>query len=143
MSPADDLAVQKKALGKKFGKYFKETEKLVQNHKGDTILPPEFKTPMWSAKRFYHLFKETSIEGNIFNYERSITMTGKIKRPIMALFGSEEQYAVMSPSDMLKKISDSFVDRKSKTALIPGADHSFHGKEKALYAALRKFFTSL
>ncbi|MCX6733601.1 MAG: alpha/beta fold hydrolase [Candidatus Peregrinibacteria bacterium] len=143
MSPADDLAVQRKALGNKFEKYFNEAKKLVQDHNGDTILPSEFKTPMWSAKRFYHLFKETSVEGNIFNYERPITMTGKIKRPIMALFGSEEQYAVMSPSDMLKKIANSFADAKSKTVLIPGADHSFHGEEKALYAALRKFFTSL
>ncbi len=143
MSPADDLAVQRKVLGKNFEKYFKEAEELVKTHKEETILSSEFKTPMWSARRFYHLFRENSIEGNIFNYEKPITITRKINKPILAIFGEKEQYAVMSPEKMLEKIAATFTNKKSKTVIMPNADHSFHGEEKPLYCALRKFFTSL
>lgn len=143
MSPADDMAMQKKLLGKKFEKYCKEAEVLVKNHKGDMILPQEFKTAMFSAKRFYHLFKSNSIEGNIFHYEKPITITKKINKPILAVFGEKEQYAIIPPGKMLEKIAVTFTNKKSKTVIIPNADHSFHGEEKPLYFALRKFFTSL
>lgn len=143
MSPADDLGMQKKVLGKNFYKYLKEAETFVKNNKGETILPSEFQTPMFSAQRYYHLYKENSIEGNIFNYEKPITITKKINKPILAIFGEKEQYAVISPKNMLEKIAATFANKKSKTVILPNADHSFHGEEKPLYAALRKFFTSL
>ena len=143
LSPADDLALQKSILGKNFQKCLMTAEKLSKKNKGDTILPAEFKTPMWSAQRFYHLFKSNSIEGNIFNYAKPITMTGKIKQPIMAIFGEEEQYTVLPPEVMLKKISATYINKKSKTAVIPRADHSFHGEEATLYKVLKKFLTSL
>lgn len=143
LSPADDLAVQKNLLGKKFAKCLNEAEKLCKKNQGNTILPLEFKTTMWSAQRFYHLFKPKSIEGNIFNYAKPITATSKIHCPILAVFGEQEQYAVMPPDEMLQKISATFVNKKSKTILIPNADHSYHGEENALYRELKKFFTSL
>lgn len=142
LSPADDLAIQKNLLGKKFQKCLNDSEKLCKKNKGDMILPREFKTTMWSAQRFYHLFKPKSIEGNIFNYAKPITMTGKIHQPIMAVFGEQEQYAVLPPQEMLQKISKTFIHKKSKTILIPNADHSYHGEEKILYRELKKFFTS-
>lgn len=143
LSPADDLAVQKNKLGKNFNKYLKEAEKLTKKNKGDTILPKEFMTPMWSAQRFYHLFKENSVEGGIFNYEKSLTSTAKITQPILAVFGEEEQYAVLPPEEMLQMIAKTFVNKKSRTALVENADHSYHGQEKALYRILKKFFATL
>ncbi len=143
LSPADDVSVQKKELGKSFQKCLSEAETFVKNHKGETILPPEFKTPMFSAQRYYHLFKENSIEGNMFNYEKPITVTRKIHQPILAIFGENEQYAVISPKNMLEKIAATFAHKKSKTAIISNADHSFHGEEAALYGVLKKFLTSV
>ncbi len=143
LAPADDLAIQKDLLGKDFNAYLKEAEELTKNRKGDTILPPRFKTTMFSAKRFYHLFKDNSLEGDIFNYTKPIIMTGKIKQPILAVFGEKEQYTILRPKVMLEKIAATFTNKKSKTVIIPNADHSFHGEEKPLYSALRKFFTSL
>lgn len=143
LSPADDMNVQKEVLGKSFNARLKEAEKLTKKNKGDTILPKEFKTPMFSAQRFYHLFKENSIEGNIFNYAKPITATAKIQQPILAVFGEDEQYTVMPPETMLKKLAATFAHKKSKTAIIEKADHSFHGEEKALYAMLKKFLTTV
>lgn len=143
LSPADDLNFHKMVLGKNFSKLLKEAEKLTKKNKGDTILAKEFKTPMFSAQRFYHLLKENSIEGNIFNYAKPLTSTTKIPQPILAVFGEEEQYAAIPPDQMLKKIATTFVHKKSKTALVENGDHSFHGEEKALYAILRKFLTTL
>lgn len=143
LSPADDLAVQKRLLGKKFNAYLKEAENLTKKSKGGTILPPEFKTAMFSAQRFYHLLKDDSTEGNIFNYAKPLTATKKIKQPLLAVFGEEEQFAVLKPVDMLKMIAATFKNEKSKTVVIPGADHSFHDEEKPLYTALKKFLTTL
>ncbi len=143
MSPADDLAVQKSKLGKSFQKYLKEAEKFTKKNRGETILPKEYMTPMWSAQRFYHLFKENSIEGGIFNYAKPITSTAKITQPILAVFGEEEQYAVLPPEEMLQMIAKTFVNKKSKTALIEKGDHSYHGQEKPLYRILKKFLTTV
>lgn len=143
LSPADDLGFHKMMLGKSFGKLLKEAEKLTKKNKGDTILPKEFKTAMFSAQRFYHLLKENSIEGGIFNYAKPLTSVGKITQPILAVFGEEEQFAAIHPEEMLTKLKKVFANKKSKTALIEKADHSFHGEEKSLYRALKKFLTTL
>ncbi len=143
LSPADDLNFHKQVLGKEFHKRLKEAEKLAKKNKGDTILPKEFKTPMFSAQRFYHLLKENSVEGNIFNYSKPLGYLKKLSQPVLAVFGEEEQYAAIEPEDMLAKIAASVTNKKSKTVLIPKADHSFHGEEKPLYAALKKFFTAV
>lgn len=143
LSPADDMNVQKKNLGKEFTKKVTEAKRLVETKKGDTILPESFRTPMFSAKRFYHLFKENSIEGNIYNYEKPLTWVKKIEIPLLAIFGSEEQYRVISPEKMLKKIAENTHNKKSKTSRITGADHSFHGKEKEVYLEVKNFLTTL
>ncbi len=143
LSPADDLNFHKQLLGKSFSKLLKQTELLTKKFMGDTILPKEFKTSMFSAQRFYHLLKENSIEGNIFNYEKPLKTLSRIAKPVLAVFGEEEQYAAMSPAEMLKKIAETFTNKHSKTALIADADHSFHGEEKSLYRALKKFLTAI
>ncbi len=143
LSPADDLNFHKIILGKDFSKRLKEAEKLAKKNQGDTILGKEFKTAMFSAQRFYHLLKENSVEGNIFNYAKPIQSLKKISQPVLAVFGEEEQYAAIKPEEMLEKLRQAFIHKKSKTGLIEKADHSFHGREKALQALCKKFLTSL
>lgn len=143
LSPADDLNFHKMVLEKNFTKCLKEAEKLTKKNRGDTILGKEFKTAMFSAQRFYHLLKENSVEGNIFNYEKPLTSVQKVSQPILAVFGEEEQYAAIKPEEMLEKLAASFKNKKSQTALVDKADHSFHGREKVVQSLLRKFLTSL
>lgn len=143
LSPADDLNLHKKMLGRNFEKYLNEAKKLTQHNKGDTILPKEFKTPMFSSQRFYHLLKENSVEGNIFNYEKPLSWTAKIKIPQLAVFGSEEQYAVIEPRTMLQKLAQYSRHKKSKTQLIEGGDHSYHGREVKISQAIKNFLTTL
>ena len=143
LSPADDLNFHKKLLGKKFIPLLEEVKKMVEKHQGDSILPSYFQTAMFSAKRFYHLLKENSIEGNVFNYEKPLHAIAKLSIPVLAIFGSEEQYAAMEPKKMLEKIAEKFTNKKSKTTLVKGGDHSYHEKEKQLTQAVKNFLTAL
>jgi pimeloyl-ACP methyl ester carboxylesterase len=142
LSPADDLNLFKKNLGKRFPSLLEEARRMVERNRGTEILPPRFGTAMFSAGRFYHLLKENSVEGNIFNYEKPLKWSGKIAIPQLAVFGSEEQYAVMRPELMLEKLAAVFTHKKSRTRLIEGADHSYHGKETKITQAVKNFLTT-
>lgn len=143
LSPADDLNLFKKNLGKKFTQLLEEAHSMVEKNRGEEILSARFGTAMFSSRRFYHLLKENSTEGNIFNYEKPLKWTARIAVPQFAIFGSDEQYAVIKPEIMLEKLASSFTNKKSHTRLIEGGDHSYHGKEKKITQAVKNFLTTL
>lgn len=146
LSPADDYGYMKKICGKKFDTLRREVAAMMKQHRANDILPDRFKTPKFSVQRFHHLYKEDSIEGGIFRYEKPLTMLRAITRarpklPLLAVFGADEQFAAISPAQMLEHIKHAAPNAQTK--LIPDADHSFHGKEKQLYRVLKNFFTTV
>lgn len=143
LAPADDINVQKKILGKKFGESIRIAKKMISLGSSDMPMPKKFGAPYFSARRYYNLYGGKSIEGHIFNYEENLEPVKKIKIPFLAIFGNEEQYATMDPKKMLQKIQAVAQNKKSQTALIKKADHGFHGQEKELSGEVKKFLTSL
>ena len=143
MAPADDIGFQKKILGKKYEESVKHAGKMIQKGYGDHPVPEKYKTPMFSAKRYYDLYSEKSIEAHIFNYAEPLNEVEKLTIPILAIFGAQEQYAAIPPKKMLEMIARHARNKKSKTVLIAEAEHSFHGKEKDLVQAVKFFLTTL
>lgn len=151
LSPADDYGYMKKMCGKKFDALRREVAAMMKQNRANEILSDRFKTPKFSVQRFHHLYKEDSIEGNIFCYDKPLTMLSAIMRvqptrrqptlPLLAVFGSDEQFTAIPPAQMLAQIKKAAP--AAHTKLIPDADHSFHGKENHLYRALKNFFTTL
>ncbi len=131
LAPADDLNYEKKRHGGKFYHYLKCAKRLVDSKKGDVILPKYISEYLFSAKRYYDLYKDNSLEGNIFNYEKPIKIIGKIKVPILAIFGKDEEFKVISPDEMLDKIDEEFRIDYSETNLING-NHTFSGARQEL-----------
>ena len=94
-------------------------------------MPKNCSKYLFSAKRYYEIFKPKSIEGNLFNYNKKLDALLKIKCPILAIFGKDEQNAVIKPQQMLEKIKQNSKHKLSKTALTKG-NHSFRGGEEEL-----------
>lgn len=150
LAPADDINFQKKLLGnKKFNESVQHAKEMIRKGQGKFPVPEKYGSPMFSARRYHDLYSGKSAEGHIFNYakslegEENLQHIAKIQIPFLAVFGSDEQYAAIPPEKMLKKIAAVAQNPKSKTAIIPKADHSFHGQEFTLRKVVRKFLTTV
>ncbi|MBI4140276.1 DUF1749 domain-containing protein [Candidatus Woesearchaeota archaeon] len=144
LAPADDLNCQKKELGKrKFNETLKIARDLVRKGKGKELMPPQFEPSYFSAKRYYELYRQGSIEGNLFNYVGELKTLTKIKVPVLSVFGTKEEFTAMPLRKMLKKLSDKFHHPYSREALIKGADHCFCRYEEALQKAVAKWLKNL
>lgn len=126
LAPADDMNYQKKMLGKrKFKETLKIAAELVSSGQGKELMPTQIEPSYFSAKRYYELYRPGTIEGNLFNYEGDLSAVSKVKIPLLAVFGSKEEYAALSPRRMLRLLHQKFHHPYSRTVLIKNADHCF------------------
>lgn len=139
LAPCDDLAVAKRDLGDNFQKALELAE---QKQDSPTLLEHQDLFENFSAKRFYDLMKEDSVEGNLFNYEKQLTHIKQIKIPILSVFGSEEQYAILTPQKMLQMIKENYSNELSQTKLI-GGDHNFKENEEDLKQTIKEFIKKI
>ncbi len=144
LGPVDDYNWQIKLLGKKKHKESMQiARKLVRSGRGKELMPPEAEQAYFSAKRYYDLYSGASVEAQLFNYESRLKAVSGIKIPMLAVFGSKEEFAAMSPRKMLKILSQKFKHPYSKTALIPKADHCFCLHEEEVEKVVSKWLRNL
>ena len=60
----------------------------------------------------------------------------RVKCPVLAVFGDQEEFAAIPPADMLAILRKKSGSRRFDDWLIPGADHGFHGLETELAEAV-------
>lgn len=144
LAPADDLNYQIKMLGKrKYNESLEIARKLVRSGRGKELMPPEDEPSYFSARRYYELYRSGSIEGNIYNYGGSLKTLSKIRIPVLSVFGSREEYAVVSPRKMLNILSRKFVHPYCREVLVNDADHCFCKHEDEVEAAAAKWLQHL
>jgi len=144
LAPADDLNFQVKLLGKrKYKETLEISRKLVRSGRGKELMPPEDEPSYFSAKRYYELYRPESLEGNIYNYSGPLKTLSKIKIPVLSVFGSKEEYAVISARRMLNILSRKFSHPYCKEVLIKNADHCFCHHEDEVEAAAAKWLQHL
>ena len=139
-APTDDHNLFIKSLGKNAPRIAKECLRLVKSGRGDSIAPGG---TGFSAQRLDSIINPKRIEGRLFNYEGSLKEFGKIKTPILAIFGSNEENSVKDVAECLDLLEKKSTSRSFSKKLIPAADHSFHGKEKALSSAIAAWISRL
>ena len=130
LSPADDYAVNQRDLGKRFGKKVAWAKKMCAKGKGGAPVMGLYER--FTAERFLSLADERAAEANVFRYAGPLTQFRRVKCPVLAVFGDEEEFATVPPAEML-----AILRRKTSSCdfddwLIPGADHGFHGCEAEL-----------
>jgi pimeloyl-ACP methyl ester carboxylesterase len=144
LAPADDLNYQIKMLGRrKYNETLEISRRLVRSGKGKELMPPEAEPSYFCAKRYYELYRPGSLEGNIYNFSGPMKMLSKIRIPVLSLFGSREEYAVLAPRKMLNILSRKFQHPYCKEVLVRDADHCFCLHENEVEKAVANWLQHL
>jgi alpha-beta hydrolase superfamily lysophospholipase len=130
LAPGDDYSIEKQEKGKDFTKAVQYAKKLVKLGKGDQILPPHISK--YSAKRFLSFADSKNTESKLLNYSGELKLFSKVKEPMLAVFGSEDEYLVGTASNSLAKLREKTNSNFLETIIVPKANHGFKGKEKKL-----------
>jgi hypothetical protein len=134
LAPADDLNINRKTLGKRFANSLRIASKLAKKKSPLSQMMPLgiYSSPI-SANRFLSFADPKHPEAQIFNYvDGRFKLFGKVKTPMLAIFGSEEEYRTMPVSKYLKMLKNASTSKHFASLELPGADHSFNGKEQEL-----------
>ena len=130
LAPADDYAATKRDLGSRFEAKVAWARKMVATGQGDAPVSGLYER--FAAKRFLSLADVMHAEANVFRYAGALTQFRRVQCPLLAVFGSEEEFAAIPPADMLAILRRKTRSRDFDDWLIPGSDHGFHGCEAEL-----------
>ncbi len=130
LAPADDYAATQRDLGKRFEQKVAWARKKVAQGKGDAQVAGLYER--FTAARFLSVADPKRAEANVFRYAGPLTQFRRVKCPVLAVFGEEEEFAAIPPAEMLAILRKKTKSREFDDWLIPGADHGFHGCEAEL-----------
>jgi len=125
LAPGDDYAIAQHDAGRGFARYVNQAQRLVNEGRGDTVMPPQCLG--FTARRYLSIADPRKTEAKIFNYEGRLSHFRRVTCPMLLLFGSAEEYACLSVEtmhDILRRATNS---TRFEDTVIPGADHGFHG----------------
>jgi len=123
LAPADDYAIYRTDLGRRFGRTVMFAKKLVRQGKGKEptkLLPWHF-----SPRRFLSAADLRNVEGRIFDYDGALREFSSITTPICAVFGKKEEYAAKPVLEYLKILRKKTKSVDFVGVLVDGAGHSF------------------
>ena len=130
LAPADDYNAQKKELGKKWNRVVNLCKKLVNQGKGNETrkdIPDGF-----SARRYLSVADLKRVESRLFNYDGPLREFSRLTVPILAVFGSKEQYAVKPVKVYLDLLKQKTHSKRFNSAIVNAGDHAFAKREAEL-----------
>lgn len=142
LGPVDDYNLTRKQLKRNFNKAVKVANHMVKTGKGSEI------TPEWisrlTARRFLSYADSSRIESRLFNYDSSLKEFSTIVVPVLAVFGSKEEYvSTKSVKQCLGLLKERTSSERYDSLIIDGANHGFDGKERELSLAVVKWIGSV
>lgn len=129
VAPCDDYNLHLSALGRRYEKIAKECARMIRSGKGDNSAPYG---NGFSAQRLDSVINPKRVESRLFNYDGKLSEFGRIKTPMLAIFGTREENAVKRPRVYLGILEKRTASKRFSSVLIEGANHSFYGAEKRL-----------
>ncbi len=138
LAPCDDYNLHRKELGSKFAEVVKTAKTMVKNRKGNEV---SVLTSNFSAKRFLSVADTKNVEARLFDYDGKLDEFSKIKIPILAVFGSREQFAVKPVKTYLKMLGERTKSEYFESHLVKGAKHSFENHEEEVSNIVAKFIS--
>ncbi len=136
LAPCDDYNLNRRSLGKKYAKSLAECRGMMRKRKGDTLL--SYARGM-SAQRYDSVIDPKRVEARIFDYEGRLAEFSKVKAPILAVFGTEEEFRLMPVKKYLDILRVKSRSVSFSAAEIEGAGHSFEGTEADVAEAVSSF----
>ncbi len=128
LAPADDRAVTRRDLGRRFENKLAWAKQKVADGHGDAPVSGLYER--FTAARFLSLADGRATEANLFRYAGRLTQFRRVRCPVLAVFGTEEEFAAISPADMLAILRKKTNSREYDDWLVSGANHGFKGFEK-------------
>jgi alpha-beta hydrolase superfamily lysophospholipase len=128
LAPVDDIEYASQLFSKeKYKEALQIAKEMIRNKKGHEPVPKWMQYyPMLSANRFLQVSDPDSTSGRILYTNGKLTELKNIKIPMLAVFGSKDDYQ-KNPSEKLKILK---AKTKCDTLLIKDATHWFAGNEK-------------
>ncbi len=145
ISPVDDYSYDLHKLGE--NRYYKKI-KLAKKIKGKSLFMPMEKghahDELIGVNRFLSTALKTNPESKALYYHGNLAYISGIKAPLMAIFGSNDEYMVdTSPLEALELIKSKYTGRSIETRIIKNTGHTFRGKREELANALVNFYSML
>lgn len=125
----DDYAIARRDLGRRYARIVAKARRLVKAGRGDTTLR-ERGCLGFSARRFLSVADPRQAEARLFNFEGPMREFRSITTPVLALLPQREEFACIPVPDMAARLLARTRATPFKAAIIPRADHSFHGVER-------------
>lgn len=134
LAPADDLAITRRELGTAYARRVARARRLVAASRGRTPMPADCQG--FTARRFLSIAEPHRTEAALFDYAGPMRAFASLRLPMLALFGGREEYACIPLARM-----EAILRARTRSAgfdwrLIAGADHGFHGHERATARAV-------
>lgn len=126
-APADDYAIARRDLGRRYRYWIRRARRLVADRKGDTRLPAECNG--FSARRFISCADPGQIEAGIFDYSGRMNHFRRLRGPVLAFFGDQEEFAVLPVDQMGDILRSCALTSRFKYFTVKGGDHGFSGRE--------------
>jgi pimeloyl-ACP methyl ester carboxylesterase len=126
-APADDYALARKQLGRQYNHWVRKARQMVKDGKGNETLPPICNG--FSARRFLDVAIPTRLEASVFNYDGPLKHFRALRLPVIAMFGSDEEFAVLPVDEMGGILKSHSRAEPFHYVTIAGGDHSFRGCE--------------
>lgn len=140
LAPSDDYNFYIHQFGRKYKKLLAECRKLMRSGKGDAVPDPDVG---FSAQRLDSIINIDRVEARMFDYNGKLKEFGSITAPVLAIFGSDEEYKLMPVRRYLEILDVKSNSRRFRSIEIEGATHSFMGKEEELVKRVYEWLSEL
>ncbi len=137
MSPADASGLLRKYAPEKFANDLAQAKEMIDQGRGEELLPDKIRNWYYISAKTY-VNEMGSKESDIFPIfdNGDFEKLKSIKIPALAFYGEKEDTLVYSAQKDLEIVASHLKNKKSKTLIIKGADHTYFGKEDEMARAI-------
>lgn len=129
-APADDYSIKKLELGKNFNTFQENIKKLLKNK--NKINNPIEEQGFFTPNRLKSAYTKNGKESMIYYYDGELKEFSSIRIPILAIFGSKEQFSDRNVLEYMKILKTKTKSKNFTYSIIKNANHSFYDYEREL-----------
>ena len=141
LAPADDFAICRRDLGRRFAATVGRARALVRAGRGTERIRGLHEA--FSARRFLSIADRSRPEAAVFDYDGAMKGYQSLRLPVLAVFGTREEFAILPVRTMLDRLAAAHPPGRVTGLAVPGANHGFHGREAKTAAAVVAWAASL
>ncbi len=144
MSPADAPGLLRKYQPEAFARNLALAQELVQQGRGDELLPEKIRDWYYvSAKTYVNQMGGARTDIFPIFDNGDFSRLESVDIPALAFYGGNEDTLVHSARKDLEIIASRLKNQKSKTLIIPGADHTYFEKEETVAQTIADWVAGL